>query len=425
MSTDLIARGMVAAQARSPGTQALVRAVRANAFFPQPAYRCPTNDVATITVPAAGAASAINGNVVGSNQIPITDSSRFTFLAGSADKNTGNLVWYPRGGWYGTNRSYAYFAVEFRHTGTQFEWQMLCSTLQTGINFRVLVNDRIAGTASVPVDGGNRYIRIVFPASATRRIRIEVCGGQHRGANAASAGEITGTGRSYPLVTLIGDSFPEGTGASQHWDGEGISTLRALGMNPANASVGGTGLLNPGSGGRVNWQNSNRLADLALNGWTDQISNAAPSPAMGVVMMSLNDAGLASTFWPGSASLQEGVTKALWVLIDHWIAQQPGKPLVVFGPTASSSNSPVLDLFRIRDAGQEACLGAATSNVWFIDRFAPGPVLRSGIYSTASDQASLYTVGGADPTHPNQAGHNLDAMWMAQQLRRLILTEFA
>lgn len=428
MSTDIIARGMAAAQARSAGTQALVSAVRANAFFPQPSYRTAANDVATVTVPAAGAVSAINGAAASSANVSITATNKFSWLCGTADKDV-NLTYYARGAWYGAGRSYAYAAYEFVHTGTTFEVTMLCSTLQAGTNFRVLVGDRIAGTAAVTADGNWRQVKVTFPASATRRVRIEVAGGRHKGLNVSNANEVSGSNRNYPLVTLLGDSFPEGTGSTQHWDGEGISMLRMLGMNPANASVGGTGLLNPGLGGRVNWQDTNRLADLALNGWTDQITNAAPVPAMGVVMMSVNDVGLASTFWPGSSSLQEGVNKALWALIDHWTAQRPGKPLAVFGPTATTSISPSLDLFRIRDAGQEACAGAAGANVWFVDRLAPGPVLRSGIYSTATDQASLYTLGTSvaptDPTHPNPAGHNLDALWMAQQLRRLILTELA
>ncbi|MFO1254991.1 MAG: SGNH/GDSL hydrolase family protein [Sphingomonadaceae bacterium] len=423
MSADLIARGMAAAQSRSAETQALARAIRTNGFFPQPSYRCPANDVATITVPAAEAPSAINGNLVWVNQIPITDTGRFTFLAGTADRKPANIVWQPRGAWYSGSRQFAYFSVEFNHTGTSFEWQMVCGMMIPGVtNFRVLVDGRVSASAAVPVDGGSRYIRITFPTAATRRIRIETSGGYHRGANAASPTEITGTGRTYPLVTLIGDSFPEGTGQPQNWDGEGISMLRMLGMNPANASVGGTGLLNPGTGGKVNWQHAERLADLALNGWTDQITGAAPGPAMGVVMMSVNDSGLGSSYWPGSSSLQEGVNKALWVLIDHWAAQRPGKPLVVFGPTFPNSTPP-LDIYRIRDGGQEACAGAAGANVWFIDRLAPGPILRGGVYSNAADQASLYTMGATDPTHPNPAGHTLDALWMARQVRGLVLGE--
>ena len=141
-------------------------------------------------------------------------------------------------------------------------------------------------------------------------------------------------------------------------------------------------------------------------------------------MMSIND-NVAAPLWGGAATLQEAVNKAMWTLIDHWTAQRPGKPLVVFGPTYAGSTSIPLELYRIRDAGHEACAAALGSNVWFVDRLAPGPVLRSGASTTTTDQAFNYTLGAGDPTHPNQAGHNLDGLWMARELRRLILTEFA
>lgn len=422
MSTDIIARGMAAAQARSQGTQTLISAIRNNAFFPQPSYRCPANDLATITVPAAGALSTINGVAASTANVSLGNPAKLTWLSGSANKGI-NADYFARGAWYAGNRSWAYVAYEFMHTGTQFEVTMACHTLQAGTNFRVLVGDRIAGTASITTDGAWRQIKVAFPISATRRVRIEVCGAGHKGLNVASTNEVTASPRNYPLVTLVGDSFPEGTGATQ-WDGEGIATIRNLGMNPANASVGGTGLLNPGTGGRVNWQDPNRLADLALNGWTDQISLTTPTVSMGVVMMSIND-NVASPMWGGAATLQEAVNKAMWALIDHWTAQRPGKPLVVFGPTYPGSTSIPLELFRIRDAGQEACAAALGSNVWFVDRFAPGPILRSGTSTTATDQAFNYTLGAGDPTHPNPAGHNLDSLWMTRELRRLILTEFA
>ena len=151
----------------------------------------------------------------------------------------------------------------------------------------------------------------------------------------------------------------------------------------------------------------------------------------------------------------------------------------------------MLDIYRLRDAGQEACFGASGSNVWFLDRLGPGTLSRTGantfisstgtttnasasitaIASTAgwsvgagiegtgipagariativsstaitidspatatgtavallirNTQASLYGLNAADPTHPGPAGHNLDTLLMARDLRRLILTEFA
>ena len=488
MSTDVIARGMAAAQARSSGTAALISAIRSNAFMPQPSYRNSVNDLATITVGAANVASTINAASFGSANVSLSNTAKLAWLAGAADIDT-NLAYLARGAWYGVGRVSTYSSFEFQHTGTQFETTILASTFVAGVNFRVLVGGKIAGTASIPTDANWHYIKVVFPVSATRRIRIEMCGGKSKGLNVASTSEVTSTGRSYPLVTLIGDSFPEGTGANQQYDGEGIAALRALGFNPANASVGGTGLLNPGTGGRVNWQDSNRLADLALNGWTDAISGAASNPAMGVIMMTTNDV-VASSQWGGGASLQEAVNKALWTLIDHWNTQRPGKPLVVFGPSWPAGD-PVLDAYRLRDAGQEACWGAAGSNVWFLDRLGPATFSRFGtntfisttgtttsgstsitaipstsgwgvgagiegtgipagarvatvVSATAitidtpatatgtatalvvrNTQASLYGYGPSDGTHPGQPGHNLDALLLARDLRRLILNEFA
>ena len=44
--------------------------------------------------------------------------------------------------------------------------------------------------------------------------------------------------------------------------------------------------------------------------------------------------------------------------------------------------------------------------------------------TTRNTHSSLYGFGPADGTHPGQFGHNLDALWMAREARRLILTEF-
>ena len=482
MSADIVARGMAAAQTRSANTQALIKAIRVNGFFPQPSWRCPTGDVATITVPAANASPTIPAYA----GFAVDNTAKVTFLAGTADKDV-NTAFYSRGAWNGASRQTNYNSVEVTMTGTRCEVYVLCSFLDgNSPNFRVLVNDRIAGSALLPADGAFRPVLVQFAAAATRRIRVEISGGRMTGILVASASEMLNVSRSYPLVTVIADSFGEGAGAYPY-DGEAISAIRAIGCNCALGAIGGTGLLNPGTGGKVAWTDANRLSDLALNGYTDKITNAAPNPAMGVVMMSVNDNNLAATLWNGAASYQDAIKKALWTQIDHWQSQRPGKPLVVFGPTWPNEN-PTLDIYRIRDAGQEVCAGQA--NVWFIDRLGAGPVLRKGtlsstattgtltsgskiitalastsgiivgsmvlgtgipagarvasidsatqvtidINATASgagtaltfrnDQTGIYTTT-TDTTHPNSAGHNLDAIWMARQLRELILTQFS
>ena len=149
--SDIIARGMAAAQARSSGSAALVSALRNNAFVPQPAYRTVSADVATITVGAANIASTINAAPNGSANVSLTNTAKLTWLAGTSDTDA-NLTYFARGAWYGTGRTFAYNAFEFTHTGTQFELTLLASTLVAGVNCRVLVGGKIAGTAAVTPD---------------------------------------------------------------------------------------------------------------------------------------------------------------------------------------------------------------------------------------------------------------------------------
>jgi hypothetical protein len=412
---------LAGAAAKTTNTQALIAAIRNNACFPQPALRTPANNIPVVTIGLASASSTINARAFGNPLIVQTDS-RLKWLAGPTIAD-GSGSWFARGGYYGGYRASPYAAVEFTHTGSDLEICVLGSFSQASNNLRILVDDRIAAVITVAWNtGAFYYVRLVFPTSAARRIRAEGASGKFRGVNVANAAEVTATGRPYPLISVMGDSFDESTGANNLYEGEAITMARALGCNMNIAAVGGTGVINPATGGKVAWTDTNRLTDLTLSGVTDALGGAT-SPALGIIHMSINDQGLGSTFWGGAPSFQQAISNGVWTLIDAWIAANVGKPLVFFGPTWTNS-SPPLDVFRIRDATQEACWGAALSNIWFIDRMAPTSILRSGVYTNTADQASLYTVGGADPTHPNQAGHNLDGLWMASQLRRLITSEF-
>ncbi|MEQ1499427.1 MAG: hypothetical protein ABL914_12290 [Novosphingobium sp.] len=470
-----------AAFAPSANTQALITAVRTYGRLPQPAWRCPANDVATITVPAAAAASTI----AGANFATFDNEQKVRWVGGAANKNGGGNF-FSRGAWYVGGRTTNYAAFEIEHTGTEFEFLLTGSAIDAfwTPNIRVWVGDRIAGTAFSPADGGARYIKVAFPVSAARRIRVEALGGFFYLVKSAGAGDLADFTRNYPLVTVIGDSFGEGTGA-RGWDSEVIIALRNNGFNPALAAVGATGILNPGTGGKVNWQHAERLSDLALNGFTDQATLADPNPAMGVIMMSINDAWMASANWNGAAHYKDAIAKGLYTMVDHWQTHRAGKPLVVFGPTWPNE-SPPPDIYEMRDAGREVC--ASSANVWFIDRLGPGPVLRKGagsqtattgnttvgskvitaLASTAgvvlgsritgpgipegarvmsvdsavqvtidinatatavgaalrfyNDQAGLYTTA-TDSTHPSEKGHLADGNWMGEQLRNLVLTK--
>ena len=490
MSADIVARGMAAAQARSNNSAALVSAIRNNGFFPWPASRLAANDVPAIVVGGAAVASTINANAAVNPAILATDG-RIKWLSGPTTVD-GSGTWLPRGAWYGSARATQYASLEFVHTGTTFEFSCLGSFNSTSNNLRVLVNDAAVAPFTVTAgDGQYHYVKFTFPVSGSRRIRIEGAGGKFRGVNVANPSEVSGTGRTYPLISVMGDSFAESTGATLPQDGEAIALVRALGGNIALGAVGGTGLLNPGTGGKVAWTDPTRMTDLTMVGAVDAAQGVSTAPALGIVMMSINDQGLASSVWsPFGSNFQAAVNNRCWALIDAWQVANPGKPLIFFGPTWPSGD-PVLDIYRIRDATQEACWGAARSNVWFIDRLNPLPTLRNaanafiattgtttnasasitaipsttgivtgagiegtGIVAgarvasivsataitidppatvtgtavaltTRNTHSSLYGFGPADGTHPGQPGHNLDALWMAREARRLILTEFA
>lgn len=447
MGIDPIARGL-AAQVRSdamksPNTRALIKAIRNQGYFPRPAAALAAPDTPTLTVSAGGANSSITGTSADISAVSRTDA-RLTYVSGPPVVRGTAYPQYnyftARGAYLGTSNgtdplrgSSGYFAYEFIHTGTVFEIPMYASGA-TGVNVRVLVNGAVGGTFAVPHNTGGRHMgRVEFPSAAARLIRVETIGIPCNGVHVASAAEVTAVGRSYPLVTLLGDSFVDGTGM-EVGDSQPAVLGRALGFNMAIAGAGGTGLINPGDTNtsgqpKVAWTHAERLRDLTLANVTSAQNGQAARPALGIAFASINDQGVAPELWgPFGATLKAAITNRADVLIDAWLAANPGKPLVWFGPTWPSglpNNRPAQNIYRIRDGVAEACWARAGDNVWFLDRLMPGK--REGVFSTATDQAALYTGGstGTDGTHPTPAGHRFDGLHDAAQLRRLILSEFA
>lgn len=436
MSVDPIARGL-AAKTRSEAlgsafTQSLVRAARTLGFYPRAKSTLAAADTPALSVGVGGAASTVNGRSAGAPMVGCTDA-RITHVSGPASLAWGSgalaLMSYPRGAYYGAGtgpggqtRAAAYCAYEFIHTGTQFDIPVHGGWGNAGTNFRVLVNDAVGGTLAVPVNTGVAHFCLVtFPTPATRRIRIEMFGLPANGVNVASSGEVTATGRAYPLMTMIGDSFLEGTGA-EVGDIAGAVMGRALGCSVSLAGVGGTGLLNSGG---TNWAgqpkaaftHAERLRDLTLAGVTSAQDGSAADPDLGVVFASTNDEAVtAGVYGTYGATLPAAITNRCEAVIDAWVAARPGKPLVFFGPTWYTG-TPSNAIYQIRDGVAEAAWGRAGANVWFIDRLIPP--YRVGVRTNAADQAALYTAG--DGVHPSSPGHRHDGLRDAAALRSLIL----
>ena len=428
MSVDLVARALGAKAGRSANTAALIAGIREYGNATRATERLPANDLPTLTLSANGAASTINGNAWYAPTVNFR-SELLTYLCGPiVDAGAAHPTWNymrARGAYFGPGSRGlgSPIAYEFIHKGTQLEIPLFGQG-SSGINFRLLVNGALAGTMAVPNSTGQAYyLKAVFPASGTRRITVETNGVPANGVNVANASvEIASTGRTPPLVTMIGDSLAEGTGAAAG-EGQSLVLARALGFDCGLAAAGGTGMINPGS--RVPFTDPDRLVDLTLAGVTSTQNGSAPaSPRMGIVFGSFNDQGASPTLYgPYGATLQDAIANRTHAMIDAWVAARPGRPLVFFGPTWPSgppNNRPPLTVYAIRDGIMEAAWSRASENVWFIDRLMP--FLREGVYSTTSDQASLYT--GSDSTHPTTMGHKFDGLWMAAALRRLILSEF-
>lgn len=513
MSADLIARGLAsraAASARSPNTQALIQAIRNWGTLPAPSHRLVSADLPVVTVGAAGAASTINAQGSGGATVPRFDA-RLTYVAGPT-RQAGpvfplNGFVVSRNGFYGANNALGdplfgtqFHGFEFVHTGTQFEIPVTGHGPAVPYNLRLLVDDAVAATALVPSGTGSVYfVKFVFANSRARRIRVETFSVPTNGVNVVSAAEVSSVGRAYPLVTIMGDSFVEPTGTDFAANGEAALAARLLGLRAAVAGVGGTGLINAVGNNtagfpKVNFCDPVRMTDLTMAGVIDAQTGTAASPALGVVMASVNDGsalGFASV--AGATSFEDAITRQVFKLIDSWRSANPGKPLVFIGPTWPNSGPP-LDVFRQRDAVQRAVqgVGGARSNVWFVDRLGPSAILRQGsidtlattgtttsgsatltaLASTAgvavqsgvsgpgipdgavvltvvsatsvtlshpctatgtavairfrNSQSALYTsLLAGDVTHPSTAGHEYDALWIASELRRLILNEFA
>lgn len=513
MSVDLVARGLAqrsAAQGKSANTRALIAAIRNWGCLPAPQHRLLASDIPALALGSAGAASSINAQGPGGASVPRSDP-RITYVAGAVLQAGAN---YPldgyavsRCGYYGASNAQGdplfgtlHHAFEFVHSGTAFEIPVTGHGANAPYNLRLLVDDGIAATQLVPVGTGELYfLKFTFPVSRTRRIRIETFGVPTNGVNVANPADVSAAGRRYPIVTIIGDSFVEGAGAQFAANGEAALVARLLGLRGAVAGVGATGLiatggLNTAGYAKVNWSHPERLRDLTLSGITDAATGAPLGPALGIVMGSINDStanGFAAI--PGATSYEDAIARQCWTLIDAWRATNPARPLVFFGPTWTNG-SPTIDAFRTRDAMRRAIagVGGPAAQVWFVDRFGPAALLRTGaidyLETTASttngsnelsslgsntgiivgsavigagipadctvstivnastltlshpctasaagtavqfrnSSAALYTsLSFGDTTHPSPSGHELDALWMAAELRRLIFTEFA
>jgi hypothetical protein len=155
--------------------------------------------------------------------------------------------------------------IEFFHYDAETKLELIYKS--AGGEVRVFVDGRPIGTSptwTIGTGGGYAILRLTFASSKVRRIRIESSSSYFGGVNTGPTGSVWPAETALIPATVIGDSFSEPSGVS--WPRSWCMTLgRLMGWNVTPSGLGGTGYLNPGSGGRVKF--GDRLAnDLLASG---------------------------------------------------------------------------------------------------------------------------------------------------------------
>jgi lysophospholipase L1-like esterase len=322
-----------------------------------------------------------------------------TITAGTAATLTGSLVawntpdkfglmggdWQVSGAVYpdtllGRPRSVRYSAdgtsyaatdpyVEFIHTGDAFEINLKA---YSGGAYRLFVDGKLSANAipALTTIGGLYYVKIDFGSAATRRIRLELTAGTLAfGGVQVKTGQSVSAPPAYPLrLVVLGDSFTEGTGATNAATGFAPMLAHELGVEDYRIS---------GSGG-TGWDQENvSLSRIDYRDrWAYDMIAAAPDVA--VVVGSINDG-------PKDPAT---VAARMLASVQDLRAARPGCLIHVFGPQdVSAPSAPLAGVVTLDTAMQAALEGAGIEGAWY-----------------HSLLGVAFTKIG-DGVHPDQAGH--------------------
>lgn len=282
--------------------------------------------------------------------------------------------------------------VEFYHTGDAFE---IYQKGYTGSAFRLWVNGQLSANAypNIPsgsdAAGGLHYTKVDFGSIATRLIRLEsLTGVLQFGGVQVKTGQSVSAGPIYSLIGVaVGDSFTEGTGASDQSFGYAPQLMHDLGLGSyRDSGSGGTGWVQTSVVGSITRCNLN-------DRWTPDVVQA--NPDLAIVAMGYNDIGKGN-----DATIQAMVTAKLQELR----AARPTCLIHVFGPWDSNAFSgvdgagnthvaspPTADCVSLTTAIQNGVTAAGLDGVWFHSMLGIG----------------FQPVGtGVPPNiHPTNAGH--------------------
>lgn len=293
--------------------------------------------------------------------------------------------------WYVKDPTTQYWAVDFEIDCDAFEFYAKSGA--TAGKYRLIVDGEYATAdpqAGQTGGGGGYFVLVEFASQANRHVVIEMdsimeFGGVYVETSDHVWKSSTPVG---PRVIVLGDSYTEGSGANgiQSWAVEMANALGWRDIQPSGS--GGTGYLNPGTGGRVKFRD--RVQDDVLD----------RSPDIVIVAGGINDAGsyTASAIETEAALLFDaiatGAPTATLIALSNW--RQNGSP-----------DSTVL---AVRDAIESAATGRVDL---FIDSIVAesagantlGWITGTGKSGSAANNGNADRYISSDGTHPTQAGH--------------------
>ena len=283
----------------------------------------------TLTLSAANAATSIASGV----SIKPENRAAFTYIGGDPAYGTG----FPQNLYYQTTNTHANssppsWAVEFDLDSALGKFEV--EVTGSGAEFRVMVDGDFASASesfATPADGNGYRLIVNFGAAAKKRIRIEFTSNARFGG--VTVGPADGVVATPPRLkaVVVGDSYTEPTiiDSGAYFAGSGFAQWVGYitGWDVRNVGSGGTGYLNPSTGGKVKLRD--RLTDVYLHdpdvvivcmGLNDRAYAGATATALQTEVAAVIDAlqanlpdaylYIASQFWPGGP--QKYAENLLW-----------------------------------------------------------------------------------------------------------------
>ncbi len=291
-----------------------------------------------------------------------------------------------------TNTTNPSHPIRFITDATDFEVELISAG--TGGNARVSVDGQFTAEQMLTLPAGQRWVKVTGLDGTLREITVEQFGAAFAGVRALGHTALSKPALEGPTAVVFGDSFTQG--AQQTLMGYARHLGRHLGIeNLIESGVGGTGYINPGSGGNVKF--ADRLTHDVIN----------LSPDLVIVAGGRND---------GSSSTGDIQTASA----AFWSALRAGLPnavLICVGPFVEQSTS--LTTWRaVQDAIFAGAAGYADA---LVDTLSDPIFTGSGNTSspTGNGNADTY-INGADLPHPTLAGQNYLADWLTSRIARLL-----